>query len=404
MEIRYKKDMNHNYLILESLGGIGYETKMILNNRINGLLKGKCCRFNGCTELYYDITSKQPLSRVYEKRELSAKDVEGIFTAVCNLFEELKRYLLSAENVIFDAELCYCNPENRRPEWIYYVDKDKKEGTGMRNLSEFLIDRVNHGEPYAVDMVYSFYKMVKEETFSAQRLLQIVENYQRKECEETNAKKEWAEEELFASVNDAEEWRETAYHNKISPYAEEKRIKFGVNIKQKIKAFISGKEGFRWIHSENGTACMQKTERQEIRKKEVEKTKYTENIYGEDWETYGLNQSESYNGETVVMGVRNPSKVRHLRSLSKGSDSIISLDKLPYILGKMEECADIVLKDPSISRLHARLFEEDGEIYMQDLNSKNGTYINNLELEANEIVKLKLGDEVIFGNLRYVFE
>ena len=80
------------------------------------------------------------------------------------------------------------------------------------------------------------------------------------------------------------------------------------------------------------------------------------------------------------------------------------MERLPCVLGKMEECADVVLKDPGVSRMYARIFEENGEIYLQDLNSRNGSFINNLELEANEIVKLKVGDEVAFGNLRYIFE
>ena len=80
------------------------------------------------------------------------------------------------------------------------------------------------------------------------------------------------------------------------------------------------------------------------------------------------------------------------------------MQKLPCILGKMVEWSDIVLRDQSISRMHARIFEENGELYLQDLNSTNGSYINNLELESNEIVKLKIGDEITFGNLRYIYE
>jgi pSer/pThr/pTyr-binding forkhead associated (FHA) protein len=55
---------------------------------------------------------------------------------------------------------------------------------------------------------------------------------------------------------------------------------------------------------------------------------------------------------------------------------------------------DIVLKDPSISRKHLELFrDEEGNVFITDLNSSNGTRINgkrlkdSLKLSSNDIVK-----------------
>ena len=104
------------------------------------------------------------------------------------------------------------------------------------------------------------------------------------------------------------------------------------------------------------------------------------------------------------MGIKNTFEKRQLRNLSGRGERLISLERLPCVLGKMEECADVVLKDPGVSRMHARIFEENGEIYLQDLNSRNGSFINNLELEANEIVKLKVGDEVAIDGIDATYE
>ncbi|MBQ7767036.1 MAG: FHA domain-containing protein [Lachnospiraceae bacterium] len=404
MEVRYKKDMNHNYLILEYPNDIDYETNMMLKNRINGLLKGKKYKFNGCTELYYDITSKQPLSRIYEKRELSAVDVEGVLISIRNLHGELKRYLLSAEKVIFDPDYCYCNPESCRPEWVFYGKR--ADGNGLRNLAEFLIDRVNHGDKQAVDMTYRFYKMVKDDVLTIRELEELLEVNSRKENEEVDLKDKRQEDMILDFSNEIMETSHQMHFEDISSAEEGKLAFYGRKIKQKIKELLE--EKIKSIRPQQEHNYMRKDNKRNInikdKSEDARRGKFEEDTYNKEWETFGLEKNEYYTGETVVMGLKNPLDVRRLRSLSKGSKSIISLDKLPCTLGKMEEYADIVLNDPSISRLHVRLFEEDGEIYMQDLNSKNGSYINNLELEANEIVKLKLGDEVIFGNLRYVFE
>ncbi len=36
----------------------------------------------------------------------------------------------------------------------------------------------------------------------------------------------------------------------------------------------------------------------------------------------------------------------------------------------------IVLKDPYISKNHLKIVEDEGDFYVEDLNSANGTYIN----------------------------
>lgn len=373
MEARYKKDMNHNYLILEYEESTYYEANMVLHNQIKGLLECHKQIFNGKTEMYYDISSKQPLSRIYTKRELKSEDVRLLLSSILRLLDELKRYLLSAENIVFDAEYCYCNLETKQPEWVFYPKCDA--GNNMRNLAEFLIDRVDHGERVAVDMAYRFYKLVKDEILTRKELEKILEEY--------------------------EEDKEEISAGNINNYVQNQDI-FAESYQEEVKDESKQSENVtRWSLIKN---FFRNKISESAQKSRIENVTYTRNASITEWETFGLEQENSYSGETVVMGIQSMTAARRLRSLSKGSDSYISLKKLPCVLGKMEDCADVVLKDPSISRMHARIYEEAGELYLQDLNSTNGSYINNLELESNETVKLKIGDEIMFGNLRYIYE
>ena len=56
-----------------------------------------------------------------------------------------------------------------------------------------------------------------------------------------------------------------------------------------------------------------------------------------------------------------------------------------------------------MSRHHAQIFESQGYVYINDLNSSNGTAINGRRI-GNEPVRLKSDDEVEFGGLRYRVE
>lgn len=56
-----------------------------------------------------------------------------------------------------------------------------------------------------------------------------------------------------------------------------------------------------------------------------------------------------------------------------------------------------------LSRRHARIFERDGQVFIADLNSSNGTTVNGHIVEGQP-VELKLNDDIQFGGLRYRVE
>ncbi len=65
------------------------------------------------------------------------------------------------------------------------------------------------------------------------------------------------------------------------------------------------------------------------------------------------------------------------------------------LIGRHERC-DIVLRDPSVSREHARLVFRDHKWIIQDLRSRNGTIVNGARVGRSEIRPgdlLALGDE-----------
>ncbi|KAI9911888.1 hypothetical protein PsorP6_008951 [Peronosclerospora sorghi] len=78
-----------------------------------------------------------------------------------------------------------------------------------------------------------------------------------------------------------------------------------------------------------------------------------------------------------------------------------------YIIGRNEELSDIWLQHPSISRLHALIaHNEHQKICLMDLNSAQGTFVNNTELVPNEPFQLQTGDLIEFGasSRKYTFQ
>src|SRR3989304_5914687 len=67
------------------------------------------------------------------------------------------------------------------------------------------------------------------------------------------------------------------------------------------------------------------------------------------------------------------------------------LDKDSVILGRDDVC-DIVIPERQISRQHVRIFCKDRQYHIEDLDSRNGTWLNGQRIE--DIHELFDGDEI----------
>jgi len=72
----------------------------------------------------------------------------------------------------------------------------------------------------------------------------------------------------------------------------------------------------------------------------------------------------------------------------------IELVKDEFFIGRIEG-NDLVVPEPSVSRRHARIIQQDHQILLEDLGSSNGTYINGQRLSVPTL--LKSGDSFTLG-------
>lgn len=68
------------------------------------------------------------------------------------------------------------------------------------------------------------------------------------------------------------------------------------------------------------------------------------------------------------------------------------------IIGREHGMRDCLSEKRFVSRTHARLFVEDGELYVENLSSTNYTYINNKRIAEGKN-RLQVGDEVGLGGI-----
>jgi DNA-binding CsgD family transcriptional regulator len=84
--------------------------------------------------------------------------------------------------------------------------------------------------------------------------------------------------------------------------------------------------------------------------------------------------------------------------LSNGEKITVCIDRYPFVIGRSDECNLHLLKK-TVSRHHAEIYNKTDGLFIRDLQSKNGTCINDKIIKSES--KLNNGDHVVFGDIKF---
>jgi len=74
---------------------------------------------------------------------------------------------------------------------------------------------------------------------------------------------------------------------------------------------------------------------------------------------------------------------------------VVKLEPLPFTVGRLAENA-LVMTQPSVSRCHAEIAENDGGFVLRDRGSRHGTFVNGTRVDRHALLP---GDRIQFGSL-----
>ena len=172
MEIRYSREMNHNYMIIEAPEEeTGYAVQMLSANAIEGLLKFRVRQTEEAREYYYEITSRQPLRRVLEKRTLSGQELRSILLGVLAVLKRVEEYLLKEEQLLLDPEYLYLEPDHFTVELCLVPGHREEAPQALSKLLGYLLERADHQDREAVVLAYNLYQISLRENYGTADLL-----------------------------------------------------------------------------------------------------------------------------------------------------------------------------------------------------------------------------------------
>lgn len=460
----YKRELSHSYLVIEGISKDktdSYQYRMILKNKIPGLLEASERFVDGKVCLYYDISSRQSLEQMYEAGKMTCQEILDVVDSLSALLEGMAEYLLEEKFLMLEPAWIYLDLETERLCFLYYpfAEKEKPIGSIYMPVAEFFLEHVDHREEKAVSAAYQFYKMSKAESFTVESFRALLE----KEGADRSAGKPenrpadgWTGQMSFyeePGVYDygrnmlSAAYEEPVYQEKgiygtgkadqereeSRPKEEEasgkdnpKKNQIGLAAAVIIFGIICTVIWYLQPEGPLKTALfaglaadglllllfLWKLTAAEEGKQETADEENRERA----WDSYTYCEEDAYCENTIFLGnsggsvhglddvYGNKKKTPRLTGRLGEQDICFSLDSLPVIAGKRKSKAELLLPDASVSRIHARFVEKEGRTALMDLNSTNGTFINGIGLEQNETMVLETGDEIRLGNVILHYE
>ena len=91
-----------------------------------------------------------------------------------------------------------------------------------------------------------------------------------------------------------------------------------------------------------------------------------------------------------------------LTAIGVPNAAVFKIDKPEYVIGKNLDVVDgAVLYSTAVSRVHCKIIFEDGRYFVVDLDSANGTFVNNKKIAANTATALNDGDVLKLANCEF---
>lgn len=344
-----------------------YQYCILSRGGIHGLLPCDLRYINGDAYLYFDITSKQNLSQLFNKHKMGREWVKDFVWNLRGIRRELDRFLLDDGNILWFPEHIYQDLENNVFSFVYvpYLGEDN----GFNKLLDFIVESMDYEDEELVDFVYKMYDQFEEngEAYLQGRIFEdvkILDNQSLIQEIPVSGHLQYDEEDSRSSGDDEPE-------NVL------------LNEKKNIFSIFEGRRS------------RDKDKRNKYRRAlqlEMEgRVVAEENLYEPDY------------GKTIYIPEAASTKSEVKKLYSQEGKILVQLGEGSLTIGKISDEADLIFDDLSISRIHARIIKEGNDYYLEDLNATNGTFKNGLRLKPYEKRILQEEDEITLGKVTIVF-
>ncbi len=355
--ISYERDIHTSYMKVPALEEDTLDVRIMLQRKIKGLVPVECCFINGKGEYWYNISGKQDLDTYTKLHALTYKCFELLILQICEQLELLEWNLLDGNGLQLHPQYIYINREEEFS-FVYYPSCEETVFQEFRRLLEFLLTKLDHTDTEAVQRAYELYEISLSETYQIEELkTAIISRRLESNKGEYTSNENYPSSVVEICKNEPEELPlQGQLGEKLSAFCKKAKLIWYGEAKETTPIVVYPKEEEKETTVTCPTICI---------------------------------------GSPYV----EPRGVLVYEGGERYSD--FELDKSTCVIGKSNRASMEIHRD-TISHFHAKIEYEEG-YYIEDMNSTNGTFVNDEIVNYRERRLLHSGDVIRFADVKYRF-
>ncbi len=412
-EVSYQRNIAGSYMKIPVSRINEFDERLILKKKLPGLIPVERCFMDGRGEYWYQITGKQSLDTYCRLQDVSVAFIEQVILSVCSEIEILEWNLLDINCLQLEPELVYISNQTQEVLFCVYPENTQDISLGFQQLMEYLLTRIDHKDEEMVRLGYGIYEKTLREGYNILDIREFI--VQRRNERNPQIQDNSEMDGLGKATEGKRKSDKVAKQDRIRNVDRTgKQEEKGVLKKQVEEACPVSETGVRDWRNELGKtqeiwAAMQETwgHIRKLLKTPLipERTKKKELSQADFF--YDTEEEEELEPvieihPTVCIGQGNLREEGLL--LYEGRDTYpdYHIQKEVCTVGK-DQASDLLLQKETVSRHHAKIRKMEDGYYIEDLNSTNGTYLNDELLSYKEPRLLHSSDLICFADVKYRF-
>jgi len=373
MKTRIIEDLDNRYLVInDDFDKPGFELNMLMDSAPAAALKLRGRYIDNVYEYEYEIRDGVSLEEHFLAQSVTKKDIYEFLEALNDLMIGLRELLISKERIYLGISEIYII--DGRYNFVVCPGLEEPIHDGLKCVLEFMLEHIDYKDDETVLCAYQVYHKLVRDKSSISSVLEGAKPESVKKEEALTDKPE-----VLSPASDALEGVTTmAPVNALKEKEKKKKPIFVIMIVIivllyviDIKLCIAGGVIMVILYA----VSLKKSGKTDADEPDYDKTTLL---------------SESMLKPYIMYEER-----------GKAYQSTIELT--PYVIGSGKERVNLKLKSHLVSRLHARIFCEGDDYFIEDMGSTNGTKVDGRKLKAYEVVMLGSRNEITLANTKLIY-
>ena len=398
-----------------------YETDMLYNNFVEGIIQPEFRAINGDMFIYCKINGMKSLDDISDRGIMSMEQAVALMRSLCSAVMETGEYMLEPDNLLIESDKIFYSDAEKSFRYVYVPG----QGTDVRmERMQKYVDEVSAREQ---EKCCSGNRKRNVESLAAAREQELL-------MDEVFGTDQSSAATLTIPTTEKNKYDRiffiligftvaaftgiAAVQFYIQGHAADVRFIMLALIVLSVELFVYVEMKRKLSAAEDERRGQEGVECSELRYAEEDENRRPKKQNVDALEHVSL--ADEIPGDTTVLGSeddcttlltqhnldgRESAQAQRL-SVRLIEDGGIVATEFPVtpegvVLGRDRRQADQVIEDISVSRRHIRIYEDAEKIYVEDLDSTNGTVINGIRLPAGRSWQLADRDVLCIGTRQY---